>query len=603
MQKASIKEAFFYTIQLSSMQKKAGLSTLARTIGYLRAHRTLAFCSVIVTITFALLVPVRPYVTQYMFDHAVVKSDAVAIKHYTPLLLILLLFEGLFQFLDGFLANLLGQHIVNDLRNDVFKKNLSFHVGYFDKTPVGTIVTRVVSDIETIGDVFSDGLIVISGDILKLLIIFGVMLHTNWQLTLICLTTIPVLIGITIWFKNAIKKTFQDVRQQVAKLNGFVQERLSGMQIVQVFNREDQEFEKFKLINSKHRDANIISIWYYSVFFPIVELLSSVSLGLLVWYGGLCAYGHSLTLGEIISFVMYIGMLFRPIRMLADRFNTIQMGMVSSERVFNLLDAPELVKSTGNLSAEFFKPPVIFKNVSFRYDNEHPENWALRNVTLEINPGKMVALVGETGSGKTSVVNLLNRFYEFQEGQILINGHDLRNFEMTSIRNKIALVMQDVFLFSDTIANNVAMFDPLVTRQAIISAAKEIGVHDFIMTLPGNYDYSIKERGSDLSLGQRQLIAFIRASVFNPELLILDEATSSVDSETEQYIKTATSKLAKTRTSIVIAHRLATIQMADKLYVFEKGQIIEQGNHQSLYHLKGKYYELCELQNRKSQGT
>ena len=583
------------------MSKKFDLGPLRRILRYVKPYWGLGLGSVLITITFALLVPIRPYVTQYLFDHCIAHSDAVGLIHWTILLVVLLVLEAIFQFLDGYFSSKLGQLIINDLRDDVFKKNLNFHLGFFDKMPVGTLITRVVSDIETIGDVFSDGLIVIIGDLLKLSIIFTVMLHTNWKLSLVCLTTIPILILITIWFKNAIKKTFQDVRQQVARLNTFLQERIGGLQIVQLFNREQQEVAKFDAINRDHRDANIRSVWYYSVFFPIVEILSSISLGLLVWYGGLNAFLGKVSLGEIIAFVMYITMLFRPIRMLADRFNTLQMGIVSSERVFKLLDTPIEIEDNGQMGADQFMLPIEFRNVSFHYGAKEENNWALKDLSLTIQKGELIALVGETGSGKTTIVNLINRFYEYQAGEILVNGNSLRDYQQVAIRKNIAMVMQDVFLFSDTIANNISMLDPSITREKTIEAAKEIGVHEFILSLPNNYDFVVKERGADLSVGQRQLIAFIRASVFNPTILILDEATSSIDTETEMFIKRATEKLIAHRTSIVIAHRLSTIQKANKILVLENGRVIEQGTHAELLQKEGRYKVLTDLQKRKME--
>ncbi|MBL7891107.1 MAG: ABC transporter ATP-binding protein, partial [Bacteroidia bacterium] len=467
---------------------------------------------------------------------------------------------------------------------------------YFDHTPIGTLVTRVVSDIETIGDIFSEGLIVITGDLLKLVVIIVVMFSTNVELTLISLTVIPVLLIATYIFKNAIKAAFQDVRTQVARLNAFVQEHITGMNIVQIFNREKVEFEKFKEINAKHRDANIRSVWHYSVFYPVVEILSSVSMGLLVWWGGKGVLSGTTTLGELIAFIMYINMLFRPIRMLADRFNTLQMGMVSSERVFKVLDTKAFIADAGTLSANEMRGEVEFNDVWFSYEDEPIRNWILKGISFKVSRGETVALVGSTGAGKTSIINLLNRFYEYNKGVISIDGTDIRSYKLNSLRSNIGLVLQDVFLFSDSIANNISLYDSSITRERIVEAAKAIGAHQFIMELPGGYDYNVMERGAMLSVGQRQLIAFIRAYVFNPKILVLDEATSSIDTESELLIQQATDKLIANRTSIIIAHRLATIQKANRIIVLDHGEIIESGTHQELLKLNGKYRKLYELQ-------
>jgi len=581
---------------MSVTGKAFDLSLFRRIFSYVKPYRKTFTLSICTTITLAAVAPVSPWLTQYMFDHYVVKPNPGMLLNATIILVVLLVFQGLLQFADSYLSSKIGQTIVKDIRVGLFKHISQLRLKYFDNTPIGTLVTRVVSDIETIGDIFSEGLIVITGDILKLIVIVIVMFATNVKLTLISLATIPVLLVATYIFKNAVKAAFQDVRTQVARLNAFVQEHITGMNIVQIFNREDAEYKKFEEINEKHRDANIRSIWHYSVFFPVVEILSSVSLGLLVWWGGKGVIEGTATLGELIAFIMYINLLFRPIRMLADRFNTLQMGMVSSERVFRVLDTTEFIENKGTLGMTSVNGNVAFKNVCFSYDDEPVKNWILKGISFEVNKGETIALVGATGAGKTSIINLLNRLYEYNKGEISIDGSDIRNYELHSLRENIGLVLQDVFLFSDTIANNISMYDSSITREQMIEAAKAVGAHEFILKLPGNYDYNVMERGAMLSVGQRQLIAFIRAYVFNPKILILDEATSSIDTESEHLIQKATDKLIANRTSIIIAHRLATIQKANKILVLDHGQIIESGTHQELLKLNAQYKKLYELQ-------
>ncbi len=585
---------------------------LKRIAAYIKPYRrnfTLAVCT---TITLAFLSPIRPYLIQYTFDHYVAESNAPMLLSMTMILIVLLVSEALLQFADSYLTNRLGQYIIKDLRVQLYKHIINLRLKYYDHTPIGTLVTRAVSDIEVIADIFSEGLIVIMGDLLKITVILGVMFFLNFKLTLIILAPIPLLLIATYFFKKAVQASFQDVRTQVARLNAFVQEHITGMNIVQIFNREKAEMKKFDAINAKHRDANIRSILAYSIFFPIVEILSSVSLGLLIWWGGKGILRGTATTGELAAFIMYINMLFRPIRMLADRFNTLQMGMVSSERVFKVLDTNEMIENKGTLKAEKIKGNVEFKNVWFTYNDESlktgrvgeeaegsalpvPE-WILKNISFSVRQGETIALVGATGAGKSSVINLLNRFYEYNKGCISIDGIDVRDYELTSLRTNIGVVLQDVFLFSDTLANNISLNNPEITRMQIIEAAKIVGAHDFISRLPNNYDYNAMERGTMLSAGQRQLISFIRAYVYNPKILVLDEATSSIDTESEKLIQNAVELLTKNRTSIVIAHRLATIQKADKIIVMDKGEIIEMGNHQELLKQNGQYKRLFELQ-------
>lgn len=573
--------------------KAVDVLLLKRVFSYIKPYRKNFVSAVCTTITLAALSPIRPYLIQYTFDHYVAAANSSMLLYMTIILIVLLVLEAFFQFADSFLTNQLGQNIIKDLRVQLYKHIISLRLKYYDNTPIGTLVTRAVSDIEVIADIFSEGLIVIIGDLLKITVILGVMLFLNFKLTLIILSPIPFLFIATYIFKKSVHASFQDVRTQVARLNAFVQEHITGMYVVQIFNREKAEMKHFNDINAKHRDANIRSILAYSIFFPVVEILSSVSLGLLVWWGGKGILKGTATVGELVSFIMYINMLFRPIRQLADRFNTLQMGMVSSERVFKVLDTKEFIENEGRMEAEKINGNIEFKNVWFAYNNE---DWILKNISFSVKQGETIALVGATGAGKSSIINLLNRFYEYNKGLISIDGVDIRDYELTSLRKNIGVVLQDVFLFSDTLANNISLNDPEITRKQIIEAAKIVGAHDFISKLPNDYDYNAMERGGMLSVGQRQLISFIRAYVYDPKILVLDEATSSIDTESEKLIQKATELLTKNRTSIIIAHRLATIQKADKIIVMGNGEIIEMGNHQELLKQNGQYKRLFELQ-------
>jgi ATP-binding cassette subfamily B multidrug efflux pump len=583
---------------------------IKRIFTYVKPYRTNFILAVCTTITLALISPLRPYLVQYTFDHYVATPNISMVLNMTIILILLLITEAVFQFSDSFLTNRLGQSIIKDLRVRLYKHIIDLRLKYYDNTPIGTLVTRAVSDIETIADIFSEGLIVIIGDLLKITVILVVMLFLNYKLTLIILIPIPLLFLATYIFKQSVLASFQDVRTQVARLNAFVQEHITGMNIVQVFNREEAEMKQFDAINAKHRDANVRSILAYSIFFPVVEILSSVSLGLLVWWGGNGILKGTASIGELVSFIMYTNMLFRPIRQLADRFNTLQMGMVSSERVFKVLDTHEIIENKGTTEAEKIKGNVEFKNVWFAYNSDVLENttqtsitevtadplWILKNISFSVKEGETIALVGATGAGKSSIINLLSRFYEYNKGAITIDSIDIRDYELGSLRKNIGVVLQDVFLFSDTLANNISLNNPQITREQIIEAAKIVGAHDFISKLPNGYDYNAMERGAMLSVGQRQLISFIRAYVYNPKLLVLDEATSSVDTESEQLIQKAITLLTQNRTSIIIAHRLATIQNADKIIVMDKGEIVEMGNHQELLKQNGQYKRLFELQ-------
>lgn len=573
--------------------KAVDFAILKRILSYAKSYKTNFAFAIFATTFYAFLSPVRPILIQYTFDNFVVKHNADMLFDMTMVLIGLLILEAIVQFFDSFLTNRLGQSIIKDLRIQLYKHIASLRLKYYDNTPIGTLVTRAVSDIEVIADMFSDGLISIIGDLMKLFVLLGVMLFLNFKLTLIVLIPIPFLLIATYIFKKSVAASFQDVRTQVARLNAFVQEHITGMNIVQIFNREKAESKKFDEINTKHRDANIRSIMAYSIFFPVVEILSSISLGLLVWWGGKEMLQSITSEGQLVEFILFLNMMFRPIRQLADRFNTLQMGMVSSDRVFKVLDTNEKIENLGTKSAENIQGDVELKNVFFAYNNE---DWVLKNVSFSVKQGQTVALVGATGAGKSSIINLLNRFYEYNKGVISIDGVDVRNYELTSLRKNIGVVLQDVFLFSDTLANNISLNNPEITREKIIESAKIVGAHNFISKLPNGYDYNAMERGAMLSVGQRQLISFIRAYVYNPRILVLDEATSSIDTESEKLIQNAIDIITKNRTSIIIAHRLATIQKADKIIVLDKGEIIEQGNHQELLKQNGQYKRLFELQ-------
>ena len=550
---------------------------------------TTAFLSVVL----AIVTLIRPVLIQITIDEHIKELDDEGLLFMTSLLIGFLVLESIFQYFFTLLGNLLGQNVIKDLRNQTFKHVINFKLKHFDNTPIGQLVTRTVSDIETIADMFSGGILIIIGDLLKIFSVVACMLYINWDLALITLIPIPILFLATYIFKTVIKKAFQDVREQVSRLNTFVQEHITGMSVVQLFNREAVEMETFSGINKKHRNAHIRTVWAYSVFFPVVEILSALSIALIVWYGFKeVALGYA-SPGEIFSFTLFVYMLYRPIRQLADRFNTLQMGMVSSERVFKVLDTVSVISDNGTKSTTELKGNIKFKDVSFAYNDE---DWVLKNISFSINKGESLALVGATGAGKSSIINLLGRYYEINKGEIFIDNININELKLDELRKYMSIVLQDVFLFSDSIFNNITLYNKDISKAAVIDAAKKIGAHDFIDKLPGGYDYDVKERGAMLSVGQRQLISFIRAYVHQPEVLILDEATSSIDSESEELIKHATSILTKDRTSIIVAHRLSTIKNADKILVIDKGQIIESGNHTELLVKDGAYKKLYDYQ-------
>lgn len=539
------------------------------------------------TILLALVAATNPYVLGETVNDFTQTGSIENLNSYMFILLALTLGEVLLQFLYVFYANWVGQHIIRDIRTEVFHRILNFKMAYFDNHAVGRLVTRVVSDIETIAAFFSNGVFTIVSDILKMLVVLVVMFVMNWKLACFAIAVLPVLIYATKIFQIAIKATFQEVRDQVANLNGFVQERVTGIKIVQLFNREKIEYQNFVSINEKHKKAYIKTIWYYSIFFPIAEILSSVALGLIVWYGGRQALEGFADVGAIIMFIKMSQMLFRPLRQIADKFNQLQMGIVSGERVFKVMDTVSFISREGSYKAEKMRGDISFRNVRFSYV---PNEEVLKGISFDVQQGQTVAIVGATGAGKSTIINLINRFYEIDKGVISVDGVPIKDYALASLRNEIAVVLQDVFLFSDTIYNNITLKDESITLEEVKAAAKNIGIHDFIMSLPQNYHYNVKERGVMLSSGQRQLIAFLRAYVSNPSILILDEATSSVDSHSEQMIQYATDTITKDRTSIVIAHRLATIKKADMIIVMDKGEIVEQGTHKELLKKQDGYY-------------
>lgn len=560
-----------------------------RLMAFAKRYRLYFFIASASTILLAMFSVLSPLVLINTVNDYILSNDKQGLLNYTLLMLGILLVEVLLQFSFIYFANWVGQHIIRDIRAKIFRHILQFKMTYFDNNSVGKLVTRVVSDIETIAAFFSNGVFTILSDILKMLVVTVVMLVLNWKLALITLAILPILIYATKLFQVAIKATFQEVRNQVANLNGFVQERVTGMKIVQLFNRENIEYENFKAINEKHKQANIKTIWYFSIFFPIAEILSSIGIGLIVWFGGGQVIQDSgITIGMIMGFIQFAQMLFRPLRQIADKFNQLQMGIVAGERVFKVIDTESSIAKNGTIKAENLKGNINLDNVRFSYIKGEE---VLKGISLDVKSGQTIAIVGATGAGKSTIINLINRFYEIDSGTISIDGISVDEYTLESLRNQVAIVLQDVFLFSDSILNNITLKNENITLEEVEKAAKQIGIHDFIMTLPGGYQYNVKERGAMLSSGQRQLIAFLRAYVSKPSILILDEATSSVDAHAEQMIQYATDTITKDRTSIVIAHRLATIKQADKIIVMDKGLIVEQGSHKELLEKQVGYYK------------
>tara|TARA_B100000683_G_scaffold13646_1_gene14101 strand:- start:4571 stop:6346 length:1776 start_codon:yes stop_codon:yes gene_type:complete len=569
-----------------------------------KPHRSLLVRGILLTVFLALLSPLRPFIIGKLVGDYVRLGDERALLIGTLVVIGLLVIESVFLIVVSYTSSDLGQRVVKDLRNKLFEHITKLRLKYFDQNPIGMLVTRSVSDMETIAEIFSQGILVIIGDLLKLFGVLIFMFYINWKLTLLVLIPIPLLIVSTNIFKRAIKNSFQEVRKQVSTLNSFVQEHITGMNVVQIFSRENVEAKKFQKINLAHKKAHIKGIMAYSIFFPVVETLSALSIAILVIYSvwsisyGNTDYGTITT--EMMSFILYVHMLFRPIRMLADRFNTLQMGMVSSARVFDLLDNDEIIHQSEENNLESFNGQISFKNVHFSYDGRSK---VFDGLSLDVKPGETIAVVGPTGAGKTSLINLISRYYEFQEGEILLDGMDIRSISLSSLRSKVAVVLQDVFLFNTSVLENITLGKEEIELDEVIEAAKKVGVHDFISQLDGSYEFQVKERGGVLSSGQRQLISFLRAYICKPDLLILDEATSSVDSGAEELIQKATKVITKDRTSIIIAHRLSTIKNADRILVIDQGKIIEEGNHNTLIKKKGHYFDLYENQFLKEESS
>ncbi len=566
---------------------------VGRILSYAKPHKLYFFWSIFLTIALAVVSPLRPYLIEYTVDHDILQGNYKGLVNMTLVMLLLLVLQSAIQYSHTYLTNVLGQSVIKDMRTQTFDHILSLRLQFFDKTPLGQLITRTISDLETIADVFSEGLIEIVGSLLQIMALLFFMFFTDWSLSLMVLAPVPLLVIGTIYFQKAIKKAFQSVRQEVSHLNTFLQEHITGIRIIQAFSREDQEMEKFEAINLRYRDSNISSNFYYSIFFPFVEIIMALSTGLLVWYGSRRIIHSEIAPGVVVSFIMYINLLFRPIRELADKFNTLQMGMVSAERIFALLDTDERTPDTGTLKPDDLEGSIEFDNVWFAYTEDQ---YVLKNISFKVKKGETIALVGATGAGKSSVINLLNRFYEVNAGSIKLDGIDIREYELGFLRSKITTVLQDVFLFSDTILNNISLKNENISEQAVELAAREVGAEEFIRRLPAGFNYNVMERGGTLSAGQSQLLSFIRALVYNPKILVLDEATSSVDTETEEMIQRAILKLMKGRTSIVIAHRLSTIQHADKIIVLDHGEIMEMGTHQELLKADGHYKRLYDLQ-------
>jgi ATP-binding cassette subfamily B protein len=574
-------------------KKVFDVSLLRRIFSFTVPYRRSFVMSMILTVLLAVISPMRPYLIQLTVDKYIANQLMQLLIYVTIIQIGLLLLETVFRFYFSYLTNWLGQSVIKDMRVAVYKKIVHLNLAFFDKTPIGTLTTRTINDIEAINDVFSEGLISIIADMLMIVAILGVMFFEDWRLTLISLSPFPILIIATYIFKESVNKSFFRVRNAVAALNAYVQEHLTGIVIVQAFSAEKREFARFKQINKEHRKANVDAIFAYSVFFPVVEIILAISLGLMVWWGANKVLNYEVTQGVMIAFIMYLNMLFRPLRMLADKFNTLQMGMVASERVFRIMDSDDYIPDNGKESAKGMKGAITFDLVYFAYKED---KYVLKDINFHAEPGETIAIVGHTGSGKTTIISILNRLYEIQQGSIRIDGTDIRDFGLQSLRSRIGVVLQDVFLFAGSIYENITLRNPDISREQVEQAARLIGMYDFIMQLPGGFDYQVMERGSTLSLGQRQLISFVRALLYDPAILILDEATSSVDTESEMMIQAAIDKLIADRTSIVIAHRLSTISKASKIIVLDKGEVREMGTHEELLKLEGFYYKLHSMQ-------
>jgi ATP-binding cassette subfamily B multidrug efflux pump len=569
---------------------------LRRIMRFVKPYKSRFYFLIFLTLAIGILTPLRPLLIQWTLDNPVANGDYQGMLMMMLGLVGLLLVQSVAQYVHTYMSGWMGQQVIRDIRTRLYEHLVNLRLRFFDKTPIGRLVTRTISDVETLADVFSEGLAAMVSDLLQLIFILSFMFYQDWRLALLSLATLPLLLISTYIFKEKIKVAFNDVRNAVANLNTFVQEHITGMNVVQIFASEKREYEKFKAINEEHKQANLRSVLYYSIYFPVAEIIAAAGIGLLVWYGAKGAINveeTGITLGKLIAFIMYIQMFFRPIRMIADRYNTLQMGIVSSSRIINLLDNDEHIQNNGTKQPDHIQGEVKFDHVWFAYNGEE---YVLKDVTFEVKAGQTIALVGATGAGKSSIINLLNRFYEINKGTISIDGTDIREYDLGYLRRNIGVVLQDVFLFSDTILNNITLGNPEVTEEMVWHAADLVGARRFIERLPGQLSYNVMERGATLSVGQRQLISFIRAMVYDPRILVLDEATSSVDSETEEMIQQAIEKMMKGRTSIVIAHRLSTIQKAEKILVLDLGEIREVGKHDELLAKDGYYAQLYKMQ-------
>jgi ATP-binding cassette, subfamily B, multidrug efflux pump len=564
---------------MADSSQKFNYPLLGRVIGLSDAYRPLFYWTIFLAIIQAPLGILRPHIINVMVDEHVMKNVFSGLGLLVFWYMVVLIATVVLRYVFILASNQLGQSIVRDLRTKVFRHIIHSDLAYFDKTPIGTATTRTINDIESINEVFSEGVITILADILGLIAVLLIMFAVSWKLSLVCLTTLPFMIYASYLFKEKVRVSFQQVRSHIARMNSFLQERISGMRIIQIFNAEDQEKEKFKKINRDYTQANIDGIFYYAVFFPVVELISATSLALMVWWGAKGVLQDEVTLGALIAFPIYLSMLFRPIRFLADKFNTLQMGLVAAERVFHILDNKNKILNEGQLQVKQLKGDIEFDKVSFAYLEGQP---VLKEVSFKVPAENTLAIVGSTGSGKTTIISLIDRLYDIQGGQILIDGKDIKSYELKNLRSRIGVVLQDVFLFGGTIYENISFRNTSISLDSVVAAARQIGAHDFIERLPGGYDFIVSERGSNLSMGQRQLISFVRALVYDPDILILDEATSSIDPETESVIQYAIEKLIQKRTSIIIAHRLTTIRHADQILVMDRGEVKELGSHESL---------------------
>ncbi|WP_025763773.1 ABC transporter ATP-binding protein [Dyadobacter tibetensis] len=567
--------------------------TLKRLYAFVKPYQKQFYLLIGIILLNALLAPMMPLLIKYTIDTPIAQGNYGQLSVMLAVMVGVIVLQGAAQFYNTYMSGWLGQYIIRDIRVQLYEKIIGLRLKFFDNTPIGRLVTRTISDVETLSNVFSDGMAAIAGDILQLVLIIAVMFYTDWRLSLISLSMIPLMLFATYIFKEKIKDSFNEVRAAVANLNSFVQEHITGMSIVQIFSSEDNEFKKFKEINKVHRNANIRSILYYSIYFPVADVISAAGTGLVVWYGSRQILSADVSFGTVTAFVMFINLFFRPIRQLADRINTLQMGIVSTDRILKLLDSNDYTSNEGTHAPQTLKGEVSFKQVWFAYIDEE---WVLKDINFEVAEGQTIAFVGATGAGKSSIINLLSRLYDINKGTILVDGVPVQDYELTALRKNIGVVLQDVFLFSDTIENNIRLGDPSITHEKIVEAAKLVGVHEFIERLPGGYTYNVMERGATLSVGQRQLISFVRAMVHEPKIIVLDEATSSVDTETEELIQRAIEKLMVGRTAIVIAHRLSTIQEADKIIVLDKGRIMEEGNHEQLLEKQGFYANLYQMQ-------